>query len=66
VREALESLDAEDALVDEIDRILRSCERSRFAGDRFDGRGLIEQSTACLARLDRLRWSRPAALGAAS
>jgi hypothetical protein len=66
VREALESLDAEDALVDEIDRILRSCERSRFAGDRFDGRGLIEQSTACLAKLDRLRWSRPAALGAAS
>ncbi|MGA1393042.1 MAG: hypothetical protein ACO38W_07790, partial [Phycisphaerales bacterium] len=66
VRETLEKLDADPSLVDEIDRILRSCERSRFAGDRFDGRGLIEQSTACLARLDRLRWSRPAASGAAS
>ena len=66
VREALESLDAEDSLVDEIDRILRSCERSRFAGERFDGRGLIEQSKACLAKLDRLRWGRRLMSGAAS
>lgn len=66
VRRMLEGLEAEPSLIDEIDRILRGCERSRFAGDRFDGHGLIEQSKTCLARLDRLRWSRPLVSGAAS
>ena len=66
VREILSTHEAEATLVDEIDRLLRSCERSRFAGERFDGHGVVEQAKACLARLDRVRWNRPAesALGA--
>lgn len=60
VRVLLESHDAEPTLVDEIDRILRSCERSRFAGERFDSHGLVEQAKGCLARLDRIRWNQPA------
>lgn len=66
VRAILEQHEVEPTLVDEIDRILRSCERSRFAGERFDGHGLVDQAKSCLARLDRIRWNRPAeaAMGA--
>ncbi len=60
VRAILEQHEVEPTLVDEIDRILRGCERSRFAGERFDGHGLVEQAKGCLARLDRIRWNQTA------
>ena len=57
VRSTLERREAPEELVERIDRLLRRCERARFAGDELDLRTTTEEARACLAALDRLRWT---------
>lgn len=61
VREVLESHGADETLRDEVDRILRACERARFTGASIDDPAIAREARAALERLDRLRWTRTAA-----
>jgi len=61
VREVLESHGADETLREEVDRILRACERARFTGASIDDPAIAREARAALERLDRLRWTRTAA-----
>jgi len=60
VREVLASHGAEEPLREEVDRILRTCERARFTGAAVDDPAISRDAASVLERLDRLRWTRNA------
>jgi hypothetical protein len=58
VRTILDLKQAPPELADRVDRILEACERARFTGGSLADSDTVAGARQCLAKLDRLRWTR--------